>query len=71
MDFNVNKCGVMHIRKRDLGLQYQMNDGWVKSINVKRNLEILISKGMKFTKQCLLAKNKVNLMMGIIKRNII
>ena len=27
MDFKVNKCGVMHIRKRNLEFQYQMNDG--------------------------------------------
>ena len=28
MDFNVNKYGVMHIGKRNLDFQYQMNDGW-------------------------------------------
>ena len=30
MKFNVNKCGVMHIGKRNLERQYQMNDRWVK-----------------------------------------
>ena len=30
MDFNVNKWRVMHIGKRNLKFQYQMNDGWVK-----------------------------------------
>ena len=30
MDFSVNKCGVMHMGKRNLEFQYQMNDGWVK-----------------------------------------
>ena len=30
MDFNVNKWRVMHIGKRNLKFQYQINDGWVK-----------------------------------------
>ena len=28
MDFNVNKCGAIHIEKINLEFQYQMNDGW-------------------------------------------
>ena len=31
MDFNV-KCSVMHIRKTNLNVQHQVNDGWVKSV---------------------------------------
>ena len=33
MAFNVNKCGAMHIGRRNLEFQYQMNDGWVKSLD--------------------------------------
>ena len=40
MDFNVNKCGVMHIGKRNLEFQYQMNDGWVKSVDEERDLNV-------------------------------
>ena len=43
-----------------------MNDGWVKSVNEERNLVVLMSKDLKLSKQCLLAKNKANLMLGII-----
>ena len=53
MDFNVNKCGVMHIGKRNLEFQYQMNDGWVKSVDEERDLGVLMSKDLKFSKQCL------------------
>ena len=56
MDFNVNKCGVMHIGKTNLEFQYQMNDGWVKSVDEQRNLGVLMSKGLKFSKQCILSK---------------
>ena len=70
MDFTVNKCGVMHIWKRYLIFQCQMNDGCVKSVDVERDLEVLMSGDLKFSKQCLLAKNKANLMLGIISREV-
>ena len=47
-----------------------MNDGWVQSIDEKRDLEVLISKDLKFSRQCLMAKSKANSMLGIIKREI-
>ena len=36
MKFNVNKCGVMYIEKKNLECQYQMSDGWVKLIDEER-----------------------------------
>ena len=48
-----------------------MNDGWVKSVDEKRDLGVLMSKGLKFSKQCILVKNKANLMLGIINGGII
>ena len=48
MDFNVNKCGVMHRGKTNLEFQHQMNDGWVKSVDGERDLGVLMSKDLKF-----------------------
>ena len=70
MKFNVNKCGVMHIGKRNLECKYHMNDGWVKSTNEERDLGVLISKGLKFSRQCLMAKNKGNSILRIINRGV-
>ena len=70
MDFNVNKCGVMHIGKRNLDFHYQMNDGWVKAIDEERDLGMLMSKDLKFSRECLLANNKVNSMLDIINRGV-
>ena len=50
MEFNVNKSGVMHVRKRRLEFQYQMNDNWVKSVNEERGLGVLMSKDLKLFK---------------------
>ena len=70
MDFNV-KCGVIHIGRRNLDFQYHRNDGWVKSVDEERDLEVLISKDLKFSKQCLLANNKAKLILVIINRGIL
>ena len=70
MDFNVNKCGVVHIGKRKLEFKYQMYNGWIKSVEEERDLGVLMSRDLKFSKQYLLAKNKVNLMLGIINRGL-
>ena len=47
-----------------------MNDGWDKSVEKERDLVVLMSKYLKFSKQCLLAKNKSNLMFLIIDRGV-
>ena len=47
-----------------------MNDGWVKSGDEERDLGMLMSKDLKFSEQCLLAKNKANLILGIITRGV-
>ena len=48
-----------------------MNDGWLKSLNEERDLGVLISKDLKFSKQYLLAKTKANLMLVIINRRVL
>ena len=47
MDFNVSKCGVMHIGKRNLDIQYQINDVCIKSVDEERDLGVLMSKDLK------------------------
>ena len=66
VDFNVNKSGIMHIGKRNLEFQCQMDDGWVKSVDEERDPGGLMSKDLKFSKQCVLT----NLILGIINRRV-
>ena len=40
------QCGVMHIGKRNLEFHYQMNDGWVKSVDEERDIGMLMSKDL-------------------------
>ena len=44
LDFNVSKCIIMHIGKMNLEFQYQMNDGWGKSLDNERDLGVLKSQ---------------------------
>ena len=44
-------------REKKFRVQYQMNDGWIKSVNEEKDFEVLIPKYLKFLKQCLLIKN--------------
>ena len=48
-----------------------MNDGWVKTVDEERDLVVLMSKDLEFSKQYLLAKNKSNLMFAIINRGVL
>ena len=47
-----------------------MKDGWFKSIDEERDLGMSMDKDLKFSKQCLLAKNKANLILGVINRGV-
>ena len=47
-----------------------MNDGCVKLVDEERDLRVLMYEDLKFSKQCLLAKNEANLMLGIINRRV-
>ena len=47
-----------------------MKDGWVKSVNEEKDFGMLMFKVLKFSKQCLLAKNKANSILGIINRGV-
>ena len=49
INFNVNKCGIMPIGKINLEFQYQLNDGWVKSVNEERDLGVLMCEELKFS----------------------
>ena len=46
------------------------DEWWVRSADEERDLGVLIPRDLKFSKQCLLAKNKANLMLGIINRGV-
>ena len=57
-------------REKKFRFQNQVNEGWVKSVDEERDLRVIMSKDLKFSKQYILARNKANLMLGIMNREV-
>ena len=70
MLFNVEKCVVMRIGTNNKLYSYNMNNATVKAVDVERDLAVVINKNGKHSEQCLMAANKNNYVLCMIKRNI-
>ena len=71
MEFSVNKYGNNAFRGKKLKILVLDEDDWLKSVDEERNLGVLISKNLQFSKQYLTAKNNINLMLVIINRRVL
>ena len=70
MQFNESKCKVLHIGSRNPHFNYCMNGIWLENSLVEKDLGIYVDNKLKFSKQCLEARNKANRMLGFIARNV-
>ena len=73
MRFNVGKCQVMHLGKKNSQIQseYYMYQQKLKVCEVERDLGVLMSDDMKVSSQCQHAYLKANRVLGLIRRNIV
>ena len=70
MEFNKDKCVVMHIGKANNQFQYMLGDNLLKKSTQERDLGIIIDSSMKFSEQCNAAIKGANSMLGLISRTI-
>ena len=70
MEFNSDKCQVMHIGKKNLNNQYVLNNNNLKSTESERDLGILVDKSFKFSEHCNKVANSANAVIGMIKRTV-
>ena len=70
MQFNKEKCKVLHIGNRNEKFNYSMNGVWLESSDAEKDLGIYVDSKFKFSKQCLEARNRANRMLGFIARNV-
>ena len=70
MEFNTDKCKVVHAGKNNRNFTYEMQGQWLESSHSERDLGVIISNDLKTHSQCVKAKNKAEKMLGIIKRNV-
>ena len=70
MEFNSDKCKVMHIGRKSLNSEYTLNNTMLKSTEGERDLGVLVDKCFKFSEHCNKVANSANVVIGMIKRTI-
>ena len=71
MLFNVDKCTILHMGNKNLEYKYKLGENLIISSVTEKNLGVVINKSGKSSEQCILAAKKVNVILGMIKRNIV
>ena len=70
MNFNTDKCAVMHVGYNNRCNQYKLGNAELKSIVKEKDLGIIIDNTLKFSEQCSTAVKCANRTLGLIKRTI-
>jgi len=70
MMFNVKKCKVMHMGRKNPRYQYKMNGQILETVKQEKDLGVVISEDLKVSNQCNMAYLKANRTLGLIKRTI-
>ena len=68
MPFNVTKCKVMHIGYRNPNSEYSLLGNSIESTASEKDLGVVITNDLKFSKQCIEAEKKAQRILGYIKR---
>src|SRR6218665_2299146 len=71
MLFNLEKCSVMHMGKRNQGLSYEMGGKVLKVSEEERDLGVIMHRSAKPSRQCAEASKKANSTLGMIRRTMV
>src|SRR6218665_2808252 len=71
MLFNLEKCSVMHMGKRNQELSYEMGGKVLKVSEEERDLGVIMHRSAKPSRQCAEASKKANSTLGMIRRTIV
>ena len=70
MQFNVEKCVVIHMGRGNKENEYMLGNRKLRKSNRERDLGIIVDSNCKFSEQCNEAIKSANRTLGMIKRNI-
>ncbi len=71
MQFNVDKCSVIHLGSSNPGSEYFLYNQVLKTKNSEKDLGVLVDQTLKFSEQSNAVVNSANATLGMIKRNIV
>jgi len=71
MEFNTDKCSVIHLGKNNPKSIYSLCNKEIKSSTKERDLGVIVDSTMKFSEHCNAVARSANATLGMIKRNVV
>ena len=69
MKYNVGKCKVLHLGRRNPRYEYNMGDRTLETATEENGLGVIIDEKLKFDKHTEVQANKANKVLGLLRRS--